>query len=57
MDTPPWLAALEEEVEFARRPWHDRLDERGLEEVLPRIVLTREQVQQELDSWNRMEQF
>jgi hypothetical protein len=57
LDTPSWLAALEEEVELARRPWHERLDERGLEDVLPRTVLTQEQVQQELDSWARIEQF
>lgn len=55
LDTPPWLAALEEEVELARRPWHERSDQRGLEDVLPRIILTREQLQQEIDSWTRAE--
>jgi hypothetical protein len=52
LDIPPWLLALEDEVERARRPQYERDEQELLSDVLPQIPLTQEQLEELLSDWS-----
>lgn len=51
LDVPAWLVALEEEVDLALRPTHQRQHEEDLAAILPPRLLTVDQAKQQLDQW------
>lgn len=52
LDLPVWLVALEEEVEQARRPAHEKSDP-SLQAIIPYTVLSRSEVKRQLDEWSK----
>lgn len=52
LDLPAWLMALEEEVEQARRPEHEKSDQ-TLQAIIPYVMLKPEEVDRQLDSWSQ----
>jgi len=51
LDVPAWLVALEEEVDLALRPAHERQDD-DLAGALPRVLLTEAEAREQLDRWD-----
>jgi hypothetical protein len=56
LDVPAWLVALEEEVDLALRPTHQRRHEEDLSAILPPRLLTLEQAKQQLDQWSAQQE-
>jgi hypothetical protein len=52
LDLPAWLMALEEEVEHARRPEHEKSDQ-TLQAIIPYAMMKPEEVDRQLDSWSQ----
>lgn len=52
LDLPAWLMALEEEVETARRPAHEKHDQ-TLQAIIPYAVLPPQEVRRQLDEWTK----
>lgn len=50
-DLPPWLAALEDEVQRASMPEYERDDFDELELAVPMQLLTQDEVLEQLDEW------
>jgi hypothetical protein len=51
LDVPAWLVALEEEVEQALRPEHQRRQDDEMAEIIPMVLLSQQQARQQLDQW------
>ena len=51
LDVPAWLVALEEEVDQALRPIHQRRQDDEIVDILPRVLLTQQQARKQLDKW------
>ncbi len=51
LDVPAWLVALEEEVESALRPEHQRRQDDELARLIPLVLLTQQQARKQLDQW------
>jgi hypothetical protein len=51
LDVPAWLVALEEEVEQALRPEHQRRQDDELSRLIPLVLLTQQQARKQLDQW------
>jgi hypothetical protein len=51
LDTPAWLAALEEEVERVRRPTHEKADEAEFRQLAPLSPLPLEEVRRQIQHW------
>jgi hypothetical protein len=51
LDVPAWLVALEDEVEDALRPSHQRREDEDLAAVLPPVLLSYEEARRQLDEW------
>jgi hypothetical protein len=54
LDLPHWLIALEEEVEQARLPAHEK-DDPDLEAIIPCLPMPPEEVERQLDEWTNRE--
>jgi hypothetical protein len=52
LDLPVWLVALEEEVENARRPAHEKYDQ-TLQAIIPYAVLPPKEVKRQLEEWTK----
>ncbi|HTN76775.1 MAG TPA: hypothetical protein VL096_16060, partial [Pirellulaceae bacterium] len=52
LDLPAWLVALEEEVEQAGRPAHEKNDH-TLTAIIPCEALTPDEVERQLDAWSK----
>ncbi len=52
LDIPPWLLALEEEVETVRDPTHHRDSSAAPHAIIPPVRLGLEELQQQLDEWS-----
>jgi hypothetical protein len=53
LDVPAWLVALEEEVEEVLHANHQGTNRDDFASVIPPILLTYEQAQQQLDEWSK----
>lgn len=51
LDLPPWLMALEEEVQLACCPLYQRDDDHRLAEAIPKVKLTAEEIDDQLNDW------
>jgi hypothetical protein len=51
LDVPAWLVALEEEVEQALRPEHQRRQDDELARIIPQVLLSYREARQQLDLW------
>jgi hypothetical protein len=51
LDVPAWLVALEEEVESALRPEHQKRQDDELARLIPLVLLTQQQARKQLDQW------
>ena len=51
LDVPMWLQALEEEVELATRPVHERQRDELIASVVPQVKLKAREVHRQLDRW------
>ncbi|MEX2173627.1 MAG: hypothetical protein WD872_04645 [Pirellulaceae bacterium] len=51
LDVPAWLVALEEEVELALRPEHQRRQDDDLARIVSLVLLTQQQARKQLDQW------
>ena len=51
LDVPAWLVALEEEVESALRPEHQKREDDELARLIPPVLLTQQQARKQLDQW------
>jgi hypothetical protein len=52
LDLPAWLMALEEEVEIARLPAHEKHDQ-TLQAIIPYAVLPPQEVKRQLEDWTK----
>ncbi len=52
LDVPPWIEALEEEVDRVQRPAHAREDEEVLRNMLPQARLEPDQILTQLRAWS-----
>lgn len=52
LDLPAWLMALEDEVDSARRPAHEKHDQ-TLQAIIPYAVLAPQEVKRQLDEWTK----
>jgi hypothetical protein len=51
LDVPAWLVALEEEVEQALRPEHQRRQDDELAQIIPLVMLSQAEARRQLDHW------
>jgi hypothetical protein len=51
LDVPAWLVALEEEVEQALRPEHQRRQDDEISRIIPLVLLSQQQARKQLDQW------
>ena len=51
-DVPAWLVALEDEVQQARQPFHDRIDFDELRAAVPAIQLAHEDIEAQIKEWS-----
>ena len=52
LDIPPWLLALEDEVQRVKRPHHLRDEEELLADTIGQIALTQEELEELLSEWS-----
>ena len=52
LDTPAWLVALEEEVEVARQPSHEKNLQAEFEAMIRPLPMPLEEVQRQLNEWS-----
>ena len=55
LNPPPWISALEDELERCTRPAYEDAGSTQLLELAPRVLLSYEETQRQLDEWSTRE--